>query len=380
MRKINIWQFDSRVSIKIEETLLKKLKETIFSRYKTKRKFYESLKGKTGFSFKTFSGILKEGYQKRFFIPLKLWIEICESIGINRHELQENIVAYKTSNGPNHIYNPILPVKITPAFDMIIAHNIADGTVIDPKKGRLPYFGYRQFDNLFRRLYIAKLESVFGAIYFPSEYYLATTRPYCPPVLASLFFKVYGLNTRSFLSKTARIPKEILKKNREHLLAVLIAFVIDEGWVDSTMVGIALKNIGLARDIFRICKKLGYRTTFSSRGEYGTVSILRSGMEEFFEDYKKLVKKYPEMTLGKIETKIESGFRIYNRPIYKTKGNKELILRMLQREDLTVNQIALRMSMTRQGVRAHIKNLEKDNSITKIGRIGERNIVYGIKR
>ena len=250
---------------------------------------------------------------------------------------------------------------------------------INPKKGRLAYFGYRQFDNLFRELYIKKLEAVFGKIVFPREYYLKTTRPYCPPVLSSIFFKAYGLNERSFLSKSARIPNEILQKNREHLLAVLIAFIMDEGNIDSTMIAIRLKNPKLVNDLFRICKKLGYKTTASYKGEYGTVSILRSGMNEFFKDYKNIIKKYPEMTLGKMETRIEQSFRIYNRGIYKTKGNRDNIVKMIMNEDLTVNQIALRINMTRQGVRFHVNNLEKANLIFRSGYVGKKNIIYSYK-
>jgi hypothetical protein len=301
-------------------------------------------------------------------------------VHISLHELQDSIVAYKTSNGPNYVSEPILPVEITPIFDMIIAHNIADGTVINPMRGRLPYFGYRQFDNLFRELYITKLESVFGKINFPKRYYLTATRPYCPPVLSGPFFKAYNLGTGSFLSRTARIPKQILDKNKEHLLGVLIAFIIDEGHIDSSLIYIKVKNIRLARDLFAICNRLGYKTAFSVKDECGSISILRTGMEKFFSDYKEIVQTHPEMTLGKIETQIENSFKIYNRPICMRVGNKKLILQMLQVEDLTVNQIALRLNMTRQGVRYHIRCLEETGRIFRSGYSGEKNIIYRYKR
>ena len=82
------------------------------------------------------------------------------------------------------------------------------------------------------------------------------------------------------------------------------------------------------------------------------------------------------MTLGKFETKIKNSFKIYNRPIYKKKGNRDIIFQMIKKEDLTVNQIALRMNMTRQGVRFHVNNLEKADLICRSGYVGEKNIVY----
>ncbi|MBI5222980.1 winged helix-turn-helix transcriptional regulator [Candidatus Micrarchaeota archaeon] len=132
----------------------------------------------------------------------------------------------------------------------------------------------------------------------------------------------------------------------------------------------------MATDLLKICEKLGYSATLTIKEEYGAISILRSGMKKFFEDYKLAVHKCPQLNLGKIETKIKNSFKIYNRPIYKTKGNKEHILQLIKNEDLTVNQIALRINMTRQGVRFHINNLEKEHLIFRSGETGEKNIVY----
>ena len=59
---------------------------------------------------------------------------MCKLANISLYNLQDNIIAYKIKKGPNYIYEPILPIKIAPIFDMILAHNIADGTVINIKK------------------------------------------------------------------------------------------------------------------------------------------------------------------------------------------------------------------------------------------------------
>ena len=377
MKQINIWELGVRINIKIRGEFLKKVKTILFKKYKTKRNAYNQIKSRINMVFVTFSSVLKENYHKKpYFTPIELWVNLCQIMEIDLHELQRNIIAYKTSNGPNYISNPILPIKITPIFDMIIAHNIADGTVKTPKQGRLPYFGYRQFDPLFRELYIKKLEAIFGKINFKNDYYMNSTRPYCPPVIAQPFFNLYHLNTESFLSKQARIPSKILNKSKDYLLAVLIAFIIDEGGIDSTLICIKLKNVALTKDLYEICKKLGYKTTLTTSGDYGSISILRDCMKNFFQDYKKALLKYPELTLGKFESKIENGFKIYSRSIYKTKGNRDLILHLLKNEDLTVNQIAQRINMTRQGVRFHVHKLEKANLIKRKCFIGKENIVY----
>ncbi len=101
-------------------------------------------------------------------------------------------------------------------------------------------------------------------------------------------------------------------------------------------------------------------------------------MKKLFDDYKELIKNYPETRLGKIEKKIENRFKIYNRTIYKTKGNRKIILKMFRLEDLTVNQLADKINMTRQGVRFHVHNLERMKKIAKKGLFGRNNIVYGV--
>ena len=87
-------------------------------------------------------------------------------------------------------------------------------------------------------------------------------------------------------------------------------------------------------------------------------------------------RKFPEVNMHKIEHKIKDSFDITSRKIYKTKGNEDIILKMFKFRDLTVNQIAKEIKMTRQGVRFHIHNLESKSKINKIGLTGRNNILY----
>jgi len=381
MKEVNIWELGLKINIKLNQSFLRKINLLIRRKFKSKEKFYnKEVKGKTNVPYGTFRNLFKYSYYNTgFFAPLEVFMLCCEKLKIDKYKMQRNIVSYKTRRGWNIITNPVLPIKITPIFDMLLAHNIADGTVINPKRNRQIYFGYRQFDKDSRLAYVRKIESIFGKIEFKKkDYFEETTRPYCPAVLSQLFFRTYNLNSKSFLSKSARIPQEILEKDPDYLLSILLAFIIDEGNVDSTLIAIRLKNPELVQDLDHICKKLNYKSTIKSKEFYGGLYILREGMKKLFKDYKRFVIRYPEASLGKFQERIESSLRIYDRKIYKTKGNRELILKMLRSEDLTVNQIAIRIDMTRQGVRFHIHNLEKLNEIIKKEFMGEGNIVYGV--
>ena len=380
MDELNIWDLE-RAHIKICEAFFRRIVNNIDLKFKSRRDFYDLTFDSKILQFSTFRNFLKKSHASKFFIPLEFYFKIMEKLGISEKELQSNIVSYKTAGGVNFIEKPILPIKITPVFDMLLAHHIGDGTVINPKKGRLPYFGYRQFNQFYRIAYVKKLESIFGKIHFNEEnYFLKSTRPYCPPVLSTLFFKYYTLKIEDFLSDRARIP-EIIFQNKERMLAVLIAFIIDEGNIDSTQINIRVKNRGLIGDLNKICNALGYGSKISYRkledSGIDSLYISRNGMKKFYSDYLVINKKYSVIDLGIKGDRIKKSFEIVNRKIKNIKGNDDLILNILRLEPLAVNQLAFRLNMTRQGVRYHIHNLLKQGKI-KIIDNKSLNWIYGI--
>jgi len=111
-------------------------------------------------------------------------------------------MAYKTTKGVNCMEKPILPIKITPIFDMLVAHHIGDGCLMNCQRNRKDYFLYRQYDKFYRDLYIRKIESIFGKIYYHNKYLQKelTTQVYAPVVVSELMYSYYCLNRRSFIS------------------------------------------------------------------------------------------------------------------------------------------------------------------------------------
>lgn len=380
MDKANIWDLE-RVNIRPSMHFVDRINREILLKFKTKRKIYNQIFKNNEVSFSVFKDILKPSHIKTYFVPIKIYLEIINSLGISKQILQKNILAYKTSRGVNVIEKPKLPIEINPVFDMLFAHHIGDGTVTNPKKGRLPYFAYRQFNEFYRLSYIKKIEYVFGRINYRKDYFLNSTQLYCPPVLSTLFFRYYNLGIRDFLSERARIPKIIFNKGREGMLAVLIALIIDEGNIDSTQISIHLKNLGLIKDLKKICEKLGYKSSIGIGKEgshnYSRLYILREGMKKLYQDYILLNKRYPVIDLGIKGEKIKKSFEIYTRTIYKTRGNERLILRILEKEELSVNQLADRLNMSRQGIRYHVHKLINKGKIKLINK-DQLNWVYGV--
>jgi hypothetical protein len=122
MEEINIWELGSRINVKISPDFLRGINLQIKSKFGSKPKFYSELIKSHNVHFDSFKNMLK--YSRKFFVDLPLLIAVCKLLDISLEELQNSIIAYKTAKGVNYIENPVLPIKITPTFDMLIAHHI----------------------------------------------------------------------------------------------------------------------------------------------------------------------------------------------------------------------------------------------------------------
>ena len=60
-------------------------------------------------------------------------------------------------------------------------------------------------------------------------------------------------------------------------------------------------------------------------------------------------------------------------------GNKDIVLNLLSREPLTVNELATRLNMTRQGAKYLIHKLEKEGKIEVKSVVKFGNWRYGLK-
>jgi len=379
-KKINIWDLGSKINIKVNLSFIDFINDKIKEKYKTKRRIHKELIKYYNLPFLVFKDRMKRGY--KHFIDLEILLNLCKLLDISLDQLQDNIIAYKTRKGPNYIENPKLPVKITPIFDMLIAHFIGDGFVINPKRGRKPYFGYRQYDDHYRNLFIRKIESVFGKLNYRSDYFHGekTTQIYFPVVCSDLMFGLYNLDVNSFKSENARIPREVFNRDFMHKLSFLIGIIVDEGHVDSSLIIIRMKNQKLIGDLAKLCADLGYSTSIKGGKDYMfNLYILSESLRKFYRDYKRLLNKFPEVNLGYKGDKIEEFISKINKPKVYIKGNKPRILGELSKENLTVNELAKILGMTRQGVRYLIKELMKEKRVEIKSTVKFGNYKYGLR-
>lgn len=385
-QKINIWELGTKVNVKLRIEFIDRINAAIKTQFGTKRKIHAALSQYYDIPWASFRLRMKRGY--RYFVDLEIFYHLCKLLDIPLNEFQANILSYKTRKGWNCIEQPKLPIEITPVFDMLVAHNIGDGTVINCGGNRKLYFGYRQFDHHYRNLYLRKIEAVFGKVRYRSAYPYSehTTRIYSPIVCSELMFKLYGLTATSFKSEIARIPKEIFTKDWRHKLAFLIGIIIDEGNIDSCLIAISMKNEPIITDLQRICNDLGYRTTMRKKGTLGMycLYILSKSLPKFYSDYELLISEYPEVDLGKKGAKILEFLNRMSKPKLYIEGNKPKLLVELTNGALTVNELAQRLNMTRQGARYLVNQLIQENKlelqpILKFGKLKFGTHKYGLK-
>ena len=377
--EINIWEFGSKINVKVTREFLDLINFKIKEKFKSKRNVHKELVKYYSVPFSTFKARLKPSYKS--FVDLEIFYNLCNLLEISLFDFQKNILAYKTRGGGNCIENPVLPVKINCLISMLTAHHIGDGCVVNSGYGRKPYFAYRQFNKLYRDLYIKKIESLFGKLNYKTNYFDSkdVTRIYFPIACAELMFGLYNLNAKSFMSETARIPENILIADEKHKLAFLLGVIIDEGHIDSCLIVIRLKNKALIEDLKKLCEALNYEVSVNLTGEMCCLYILSKSLNKFYFDYQNLLSEFPEVNLGYKEVQIKQFLLRQNKPKIYVEGNKNLILTKLLKENLTVNELALSLNMTRQGARYLIKELINENKIELKRIISFRNYQYGLK-
>jgi hypothetical protein len=107
--------------------------------------------------------------------------------------------------------------------------------------------------------------------------------------------------------------------------------------------------------------------------------MLSSTLSKFYKDYLVLKVEYPEIDLGYKGLKLKEFIDRIDKPKIYRPGNSDVILNLLSKECLTVNELATRLKMTRQGARYLIHKLAKENKIEVKSIAKFANWKYGVK-
>ena len=156
--------------------------------------------------------------------------------------------------------------------------------------------------------------------------------------------------------------------------------IIDEGHIDSSLIVIRVKNVNLIKDLSKLCVDLGYDYSLKiENNAYACLYMLSSSLGKFYKDYLVLKEEYPEVDLGYKGLKLREFIDRIDKPKIYRPGNVDIILKLLSKEHLTVNELATRLRMTRQGARYLIHKLEEENKVEVKSIVKFANWKYGVK-
>src|SRR3989344_739106 len=241
INQIHIWDFPVGTTVELNPLFLLHLNALRKAQFKSLQQFWGACA--KPIPFLGFKNSLKSSFPN--FRDLHVFLLICRVLGVPKESFEQNVSAYRFKRSRIVITKQYLPVFVSPVFPMLIAHMIADGNMVRFKNKQSIYFSYRQYNQTLRLLLLSKFESLFWKLNYKTDYFRNGTRVYLPEVLTKILCDYYRFSPDGFLSKTALLPKKLFEEPPSHLLAVLVAFLIDEGSIDSAQPVIGLKNEAL---------------------------------------------------------------------------------------------------------------------------------------
>ena len=194
-------------------------------------------------------------------------MEICKDI-------ERKTIAYKDHEAGAPIKEPDLPIIITPEFDSIVFHLLADGNWGSYGKCA----AYKQVDEKGRRTFVMKLNRVFGKFALNEANYTKYWQVLIPSIFVKIIRKYYG------------IP------------------VLPSAEMDS--LGEITSRLGYENSGVKLKAKRGYRTHLS---DHFRLRLTHAGCKKLFSDMEELREKFPTCYLAQKQEKFEKMVAAWTR-------------------------------------------------------------------
>jgi len=294
------------------------------------------------------------------FIPIWLILEVAKINKYNLKVIEKNIGSYNSQRGVV-IKDPILPIKVTPEFDSILAHMLGDGT---DKRNKSNTGDYCQYNKISLYNFIDKIKKVFGTIELKVNDKKVNVSS-CIILILKKYFNISDFGTFA-----SYLPKKLFTHSKYHKLAVILSFIVDEGTVYDN-VSIRMANKKIINDIRRLIISCGYscRQIRKTPNISGTtcykVSLLNSDLKCISNDIKKLSHLFPTCTL--VHRQESFNFLAnYSRSCARKRyygETKRLILELLNNKKYKTYELAKILNISRRTTSIHLDELEKQNKV-----------------
>ncbi|MDI6883530.1 MAG: hypothetical protein QMD00_00030 [Hadesarchaea archaeon] len=293
-------------------------------------------------------------------IPLPVILKISKVLRIPIPVLEREASSIFLASAKLKISDPCLPIIKDPIFYMIPIHLVCDGT-----KKSVYFQGKTELISLFK----LKLNHVFGNV----ETSLAKRKYSECYVLGASFLipRFYNFLYPEIDYKTKKLPISWLTLPTDYLLAMLVAFIIDEGYLYyGNHITISNKSRHLHEYVLSICHKLGYRTGESFRSSTGVYTTIIFDVKKLFENFSMLQARFGSLvSMGYKETEGKRYLQISMRAGINRylKNGKERIVRSLEEtpKGLSLKQLLFTVQLSKTTVTYHLKSLIQEGAVVK---------------
>lgn len=305
------------------------------------------------------------------YIPLSAAIEISKVLSNSgeidnpiMRKIEENIEYILGRANGTKVYTKF-PLQMTPELVSIIFHFCGDGFLADNPQSSS---SYKQVNRQGLMNFAQKLQNSFGQFRL-DEGTLNDYKVLIPRVISDFYRHYFKIDNLRW--DVARIPSTVKNLSKEHLLAGLTSFIVDEGHIGDS-IEIYSANQFLLSDIEEIIKNLGY----SSNGIHAKprkngcdyrIYISCKSAVRFNEDIQKLKKTFPTCDLVHKQSKLRDIVQSQTRT-YVRKGNgvaKQEILELLEKNQHSAYELAQKLRIKPSSVRGHLVQMEKIKQVQR---------------
>jgi hypothetical protein len=289
----------------------------------------------------------------------------------NINNIQNYVKAYRDNNGRLWICNPILPIKDSIELREIITHLICDGSALLTSH-RTSKYASTSREAVKEFLYNLK---IFGKIVrggnkeitiqtesgltkgFKNKY----VSPF-PKALTKILIKNLKIKFDTFNS---RFPKQFFIGNRNLLVAIVRAFLIDEGYIKDTRTYFVSANKKLLNDLEKIFKILNYKYN-DLKEESGLFSICISAksIKTLYKD----IMKIRELSIVDKQERLELGYKLSNCKKKHFLELEKMILEELERRPMTLSDLSYLLTVRIRTIWFYVKKLEREGKIKVLGK------------
>ncbi|MFH0867858.1 MAG: hypothetical protein V1831_00965 [Candidatus Woesearchaeota archaeon] len=362
--KITLEDFPDDIYILLEDEFRAKFFKTAWKINKS----YRHLAKKIGVSAPTMLAWRRNkdgGHYERFVSikNLRKILDFCKNSDsplFDFRVIEKHIKYIRAIHGKLRICNPKLPIDDSVELREIVTHLLCDGYASNKKRMTSKY----DLTSLEAVKEFQEELSLFGKIqnleirkYNPPKPRATVYRLNFPKAITKMLCNEFNVD---FSWNKGRIPKEFFRGDKKLLVAIVRAFLIDEGHIHSLSVKFSSNNLELLYDLESICLKLNYESLGIRNCK--SCYVLSLSTKSFLNICNDIMSISPLPILKK-QKRLELGLKLLKKRYIHSDVGKEII-ELLKVKPMTISQLCEKIISRRNNIDNHLNKLKTKNVVT----------------